>query len=163
MNAPFIIRDMERDDREAVIALMLALNRFENAISGDRATSRKAAIASLADDEEKVRAGGGGLRLVAAREGGVAVGYMCCAVAYGPPFLKEDVRTFVYVHSLVVAEAARGGGIGAALMAGAEDFARGQGLRAIVVAHLAGNEGAGRLYERLGFSPHMIERQKRLD
>lgn len=162
MSAPFVIRDMEREDREAVIELMLALNRFENAISGDRATSRKAAIASLADDEEKLRAGGG-LRLVAAPEGGVAVGYMCCAVAYGPPFLKEEVRTFLYVHSLVVAEAARGGGVGAALMAGAEDFARAQGLRAMVVAHLAGNEGAGRLYERLGFSPHMIERQKRLD
>lgn len=162
MSPPFVIRDMEREDREAVIELMLTLNRFENAISGDRATSRKAAIASLADDEEKLRAGGG-LRLVAAPEGGVAVGYMCCAVAYGPPFLKEEVRTFLYVHSLVVAEAARGGGVGAALMAGAEDFARAQGLRAMVVAHLAGNEGAGRLYERLGFSPHMIERQKRLD
>ena len=162
MTLPFTIRDMERGDREAVIELMLTLNRFENAISGDRATSRKAAVASLADDEEKLRAGGG-LRLVAAREGGAAVGYMCCAVAYGPPFLKEEVRTFLYVHSLVVAESARGEGIGAALMAGAEDFARGQGLRAVVVAHLAGNDGAGRLYERLGFSPHMIERQKRLD
>lgn len=162
MSAPFVIRDMERGDREALIELMLTLNRFENAISGDRATSRKAAVASLADDEEKLRAGGG-LRLVAAPEGGSAIGYMCCAIACGPPFLKEEVRAFLYVHTLVVAEAARGQGVGGALMQAAEDFARAQGLRAMVVAHLAGNEGAGRLYERLGFMPHMIERQKRLD
>ncbi len=76
---------------------------------------------------------------------------MCCAETLGPPFLKPGLRLYAYVHTLFVAEAARNLGIGAALMAKAEEFARLRGLRSIAVGHLHGNEGAGRLYGRLGF------------
>jgi GNAT superfamily N-acetyltransferase len=161
MSASFTTRDMEPADREAVIGLMLALNRFEDAISGDRVTDRRGAVACLADDQEKLRAGGG-LQLVAV-QGDAVAGYMCCAVTLGQPYIREDVRTYVYVHTLVVSEAARGAGVGAALMGEAESFARGQGVRSIAVGHLAGNLGAGRLYERLGFQPHAVERVKWLD
>jgi GNAT superfamily N-acetyltransferase len=63
----------------------------------------------------------------------------------------------------VVADGARGLGIGAALIGQAEAFARAQGVRSLAVGHLAGNAGAGRLYERLGLKPHAIERVKWLD
>ncbi len=48
-------------------------------------------------------------------------------------------------------------------MARAEEFARMRDLRSIAVGHLHGNEGAGRLYERLGFRAHYLERVKALD
>lgn len=161
MTAPFLIRDMERDDREAAIALMQALNVFENRISGDRDTSRQAAIACLAADEERLR-DHGGLRLVA-EIGGKVEGYLCCTMAIGPASMREQVRSFALVSNLVVGEGSRDLGIGSALMAEAESFARAQGLRSLVVGHLAGNEGAGRLYERLGLKPHLLERIKWLD
>lgn len=161
MSGDITIRDMEPADREAVIALMRELNRFENAISGDRVTDRRGATACLADDQQKVGEHGG-VMAVAERDGAV-IGYVCCAITIGPPFLSEAARTYAYVHTLVVAAPARGAGAGEQLLAHAEAFARGQGVRAIAIGHLAGNEGASRLYGRLGFAPHAIERLKRLD
>jgi GNAT superfamily N-acetyltransferase len=152
---------MEPADREAVIGLMQALNRFEDAISGDRVTDRRGAVACLNDDTEKLREHGG-LQLVA-EVAGVVSGYLCCAITLGPPYLKDSLRRYVYVHTLVVADGARGLGIGAALIGQAEAFARAQGVRSLAVGHLAGNAGAGRLYERLGLKPHAIERVKWLD
>ncbi len=161
MDAAFTIRDMEPADREVVIDLMTALNRFEDRISGDRVTDRRGGLACLLDDVEKLREHGG-IQLVA-EAGGAVIAYLSCAITHGAPFLKPEVRMYAYVHSLVVAETARGQGIGEALMRAAEDFARSQGMRSLAVGQLAGNEGAGRLYERLGLRAHAIERVKWLD
>lgn len=104
----------------------------------------------------------GGAQYVADQAGKV-VGYVCCAITEGGPFIREDVRTYGYVTTLVVAPDARRAGIGEALMRAAEDFTRGQGLRSFAVGHVAGNEGAARLYARLGLKTHAIERVKWLD
>ena len=155
------IRDFEAADRPAVVDLLQELNRFEDKITGDRATDRKAAVACLADDAERMREHGG-MQLVAEWEGRV-VGYICCAITRGGPFLKEAVRTYGYVTSLVVTRDARKSGIGEALMLAAERFTRAQGLQSFAVGHLAGNAGASKLYERLGLKAHAIERVKWLD
>ncbi len=110
MPTQFEIRDMEPSDREAVTELMLALNRFENAISGDRATDRKGAVACVEDDAHKVR-DRAGIRLVAT-QGSEVLGYICCAETLGPPFLRQEGRLYAYVHTLIVAEPARKLGIG---------------------------------------------------
>jgi GNAT superfamily N-acetyltransferase len=161
MTNGFSLRDMESADRAAVIDLLQELNRFEDAITGDRATDRKSAAACLADDAERMREHGG-LQLVAELEGCI-VGYVCCIISRSGPFVRDDLRMQGCVITLVVAKAARGQGIGLALMQGAEDFTRGQGLRRFVVGHLAGNEGAERLYKKLGLKAHAIERIKLLD
>ncbi|MGL4975158.1 MAG: GNAT family N-acetyltransferase [Bosea sp. (in: a-proteobacteria)] len=157
----FTLRDLESADRSAVVDLLLELNRFEDAITGDRATDRKAATACLQDDVERMRELGG-MQLLAEREGRV-VGYICCAITQGGPFLKEAIRTYGYVTTLVVTKDARKIGIGEALMQAAERFTRAQGLRSFAVGHLAGNTGADKLYERLGLKAHAIERVKWLD
>ncbi len=159
--AVFKTRDLEPADRPAVIDLLQELNRFEDAITGDRATDRKAATACLQDDLERMREHGG-MQLVAEREGQV-VGYICCAITQGGPFLREAVRTYGYVTTLVVTKDARKSGIGEALMQAAERFTRAQGLRSFAVGHLAGNAGADKLYERLGLRAHAIDRVKWLD
>lgn len=161
MTASFIIRDIEDADREAVIGLMWLLNRFEDSLTSDRATDRKSARNCFNDDIDKMRPLGG-VQFVADLAGKVA-GYVCCAITQGGPFLREDVRTYGYVTTLVVAPEARKLGIGEALMRAAEDFTRGQGLRSFAVGHLAANGGAARLYERLGLRAHAIERVKWLE
>lgn len=157
----FTIRDIEDADRSAVVDLMWLLNRFEDTITSDRATDRKSANGCFQDDLDKMRPLGGAQYV--AERGGVMVGYVCCAITQGGPFIREDVRTYGYVTTLVVAPEARQLGIGEALMRAAEDFTRAQGLRSFAVGHVAGNDGAARLYERLGLRTHAIERVKWLD
>jgi ribosomal protein S18 acetylase RimI-like enzyme len=161
MSDDVTIRELHGTDRDAVIGLMWDLNRFENTLSGDRATDRAAARACFQDDLDKMQPLGGA-QFVAERDGKV-VGYVCCAITEGGPFIRDDVRTYGYVTTLVVAESARRLGIGEALMMAAEGFTAGQGLRSFAVGHVAGNEGAARLYERLGLKAHAIERVKWLD
>ena len=160
MNA-FSLRDLESHDRAAVIDLLHELNRFEDAITGDRATDRKAAAACFADDAERMREHGG-MQLVAELTG-KPVGYICCVIVQAGPFVRAEQRMQGCVTTLVVAKTARGQGIGLELMRAAEDFTRGQGLRRFMVGHVAGNEGAARLYDKMGLAPNTIERVKTLD
>ena len=66
------------------------------------------------------------------------------------------------IAGLVVDETRRGGGIGAALVAAAADWARGHGCRALRVRTNVIRERALRFYEREGFgrikAQHVLER-----
>lgn len=160
MSAPAILRPMAPADREAVIDLVWDLNRYEDAISGDRATERDAAAACLGANRRRV-AEHGGLELVA-EAGDRVVGYLCAVIEQGPAYLRPSERTQMWIAELVVAEAARRRGVGEALVAAAESDARARGLARIMIGHLVGNEGAERLYARMGYAPYVVERIKRL-
>ncbi len=156
-----VIRDMAGTDHAAVIDLIWHLNCFEDELTGDRATDYGAASGSLANDIARIQPMGG-IQLVAENDMQV-VGYICCAITQGGIFLKQDIRRHGYVHNVVVSPAAKRQGIGEALMRAAETFCREQGIRSLVLSHVVGNDGAARLYDKLGLAPHAIERTKRLD
>ena len=85
--------------------------------------------------------------LLVAGPGGRAAAYIHAAVAMtlgGPPR--------VHVHSLVVEETARGTGLGAALLAAAEAWARSRGLAACSLYSQAKRASAHRFYLRHGYS-----------
>jgi len=90
--------------------------------------------------------------LVAQGERGELLGYAMLQVkAVGenhPVFLP---RRFLYIDDLCVDEAARGQGIGAALMDAVRALAKSRGIAKIELNVWACNEGAMRFYERLGF------------
>jgi ribosomal protein S18 acetylase RimI-like enzyme len=155
------IRDAEPGDRTAITDLILALNRHENGISGDRRTDRASAVACFRDDIDKMREHGG-IRLVAVT-GNMVCAYMCCVISEGGPFLREDKRRYGYITTLVVDEAHRGLGLGVKLVSAAETFTRSQGLTSLGVSVLSGNTGAEQLYARMGMVPYMSERFKPLD
>lgn len=77
------------------------------------------------------------------------------------PDLPEPVRPFVelehqsvgtfYVNALAVLPGRRGAGVGAKLLRAAEDRARELGVRRMSIQVFAQNDGAVRLYHRLGF------------
>lgn len=158
MPAPdFVIRDMAASDTEPVVDLIWELNRYENALSSDRATDRDSARACLAANERRVAPEG--RHLVAERAGRV-VGYACCGLVEGEPFIRTDLRLYGYVFELVVAPDCRGAGIGGALLAACETHIRSKGVKSIGIGVLAANRGAIRLYERMGFAPHVIEKVK---
>jgi ribosomal protein S18 acetylase RimI-like enzyme len=66
---------------------------------------------------------------------------------------RNDEVGFVgaYVDELAVAGGWRGRGIGTALMAHGEAWAKGNGAKSIMLDHLHTNAGAAKLYQRLGF------------
>ena len=67
-----------------------------------------------------------------------------------------------YVNVLVVAEEAEGRGVGRALMAHAERWARERGCREVCLDVFAGNAGATAFYERLGYRPDHVRMAKPL-
>ena len=89
--------------------------------------------------------------LVAADTDGTIVG----TVTYcGPESAIAEVARAgeAEFRMLAVHPAARGRGVGALLAADCVRRARAQGCRAVVLCVIEGNDGARRLYERLGFT-----------
>ena len=69
-----------------------------------------------------------------------------------------ESRRFAEIRGLVVGEAQRGGGIGAALVAAAEEWARSRDCPRVRVRSNVVRERTHRFYERLGY--HAVKSQK---
>ncbi|MGA2384023.1 MAG: GNAT family N-acetyltransferase [Gemmatimonadales bacterium] len=67
-----------------------------------------------------------------------------------------------HVSDIVVAPAAEGRGVGAALMAAAEDWARAHGFRLLSLHVFDANRRARELYERLGYRLDIVKMIKTL-
>ena len=67
-----------------------------------------------------------------------------------------------HVGDVVVAPEARGQGVGKALLAAGEQWARGRGYRLLTLNVFLGNEKARALYEDLGFRPETVRHVKEL-
>ena len=164
---PFLIREMRDADRDAVIALLWELNRFEAELDrtlqpfDDRDTSYEAAVACFERDCELAAEHEGALFV--AERGGTVVGFLCWLVETGEPFVRAELRRYGYVVDLVVASSHRGGGIGTTLLEQAEKLTRSKGLNRLAIGVLRGNDGAARAYARFGFAPYSAEMFKDLD
>jgi len=71
-------------------------------------------------------------------------------------------RRHAHVSVIATSADAEGSGVGRALMAFAEDWARGRQLPLITLNVFAANERARRLYERAGFEVELVKYAKRL-
>lgn len=68
-----------------------------------------------------------------------------------------------YAHVSEIAVVRSGEGIGGALMAAAESWARDRGYPQITLNTVEANDGARRMYERLGYAPAYRQLYRRLD
>jgi ribosomal protein S18 acetylase RimI-like enzyme len=87
--------------------------------------------------------GGGRVRAV--------LGMVQCAVDHAPQWEIWVRRVYIHVEDLVVAAAARSRGVGRALMARAEDWAREREIPTVELNVFSFNVAAQRLYEDLGY------------
>lgn len=149
------IRTMREDDREAVLQLLLELTAHEAALSDDRSTGLDTAVACLADDAEKASETGGA-QIVADIEGRV-VGYLALQLGRAGPYVHDHLRDHVHIENIVVASEHRKVGIGQALLAEAERFARAAGRKVILLGVLPRNDIALAAYRRAGFEELSIE------
>ena len=69
-------------------------------------------------------------------------------------FVVEPERSHGFLAELYVTPEARGKGLGRALIAGCEDWARTRGHRLLTVGVLAKNPSAIRAYEGAGYAPY---------
>jgi GNAT superfamily N-acetyltransferase len=153
--AALLIREAGAEDHHVLAAQFLALNIHEEAISHDRRTDHAGAVEALAAAWRGVRESDG--HALVAEHGDCVVGFLFLQFRDDAVFVREELRPYAYVAELFVSEAARGAGVGTALMLEAERRAAARGVRRMMVGVLAGNVAAELLYARLGFAPHAIE------
>jgi GNAT superfamily N-acetyltransferase len=77
---------------------------------------------------------------------------------------RDDEAGFAgaYVDELAVAASWRGRGVGMLLMGEVDAWALGNGAMSVALDHLHTNEGAHRLYARLGYAVRGVIMEKRL-
>ena len=147
-------------DAASIRALFVALHEHERAIDPRMRPSDAIADAYLAQSAERCRRYDG-VTLVGEREGEV-LGYVCVWRRYVSDELDDPPGEMGYVSDLVVADAARGQGVGRVLLRAAEDAVRAAGVDTLRLSVLAANAGAVALYEAEGFSAVELDLEKRL-
>jgi GNAT superfamily N-acetyltransferase len=159
--SPAAIRPAEPRDDAALAEQFQGLNIHEEQFIGDRRLDAEGGQESLAACRARVRETEGHA-LVAELDGRV-VGHMFMWFESDPVFVRPELRRHAYVADLFVRQAARGHGIGTALLAEAERLARAAGVPRIRLGVLVGNDGAEALYLRSGYRPYAIAMSKPLD
>ncbi len=112
-------------------------------------------------DEDWIALHGGAI--LVARNGGAVIGALVLCFDHAETFVRPELRAHGLVADLVVAERARGQGVGRVLLREAERRTRAAGLGAMTISALIGNDPAVRLYTAFGFEPRTVEMIKRLD
>jgi ribosomal protein S18 acetylase RimI-like enzyme len=99
---------------------------------------------------------GGGFALVAEQDGRV-VGYAMVRIHDGPDDSWALADRYGEVWTLVVDEAARGAGIGSALLDAVDAALAERGITDLLIGVMEGNDDARRLYERRGLVPGWLQ------
>jgi GNAT superfamily N-acetyltransferase len=95
-----------------------------------------------------------------AERDGRAVGYVWAGIE---PLSWKELRDVAgFVHDIVVEETERRSGVATALMEAAAAWVRDRGVPRLMLWTAAPNEGAQRLFERLGFRRTMLEMTREL-
>ena len=153
-----LIREYRSGDRAALVEQFQALNRHEDAITGDRRTDRAGGIDAFDAALHRVTDSGG--RALVAESDGELVGFLFAVIEEDAVFVREELRTYAHVAEFFVREGERGRGVGRALLAGAEKFAAARAITRLTVSVLSGNSDALLAYAHLGFSAYSIELAK---
>ena len=157
----FHLRDIDLTaDRPAALSFIMGSQRYEHVFEPNRRLDPAVADEYFAELAEEL-AQKQGRAFVAERRGEV-IGWGMLVVEEGPLFVTEDERSYAYITELFVNEAARGLGVGQALIAACEEEARRLGLKQIMIGVLSGNRRAMDIYERAGYRPYTAELRKYL-
>lgn len=156
-----LLRPYQPSDRAAMTALLLDLNRHENAISGESLVDAETAEIGAIEAEEILAEWDAAV--VLAEIDGEPAGLLIWYVATGESYLAEKFRRYGKVDALVVATRHRGKGVGKALLEEAERLTRERGLSRMMLHVIEGNDGAAEAYRRFGFRSHSTNMAKPLD
>jgi GNAT superfamily N-acetyltransferase len=148
------------DDKPAILRFIMGLQQFEKKIEPDRRTDEGVAEEFYEVLLHRLKERDG--RIFIAEEHGARVGWAQVHEEDNQIYVVPEERRFGHIAELYVDEAARGRGIGRALIAACEDWARERGLKLVTIGALAGNARAYGLYQASGYAPYVIELRKYL-
>jgi GNAT superfamily N-acetyltransferase len=159
---PFVIRDAELPrDRAAMLEFILGLQHFEHGFEPNRRLDAAVAEDYLAPLLRTLAEKGG--RIFIAEDGAARpIGWGVVHQDADDIYVIESERAFAYIAELFVVAAARGSGVGRALIAACEGWARAQGLGILKIGVLPGNLRAKAVYERAGFEPYALRLRRKL-
>lgn len=98
--------------------------------------------------------------VLVAEQHAAVVGYVYAGLE--PQSWKELREACGFIHDVVVDERGRRSGVATALIEAAEEWLRARGAPRVVLWTAQQNEGAQRLFERLGFRRTMVEMTREL-
>ena len=150
------VRPARAEDRDFILSLIPRLVEF-------RPPPWRDAAEMTATDLERVGkvlgdSPPGSAIFVAEDEDGTPLGF----VHMNTPIDFFNRKEYAHVSDVVVARGAEGRGVGRALMAAGEAWARERGHRLLVLYAFAQNSRAREIYEKLGFGEEMVRYVKEL-
>jgi ribosomal protein S18 acetylase RimI-like enzyme len=152
--------DLARD-KPSLLSFIMGSQLFEYAIEPNRRLDEPVA----AEHFDKLTAHlneYGGAMFVAEDESGALLGWSVVGEIKGEAFVVPEERNFAYIFELFVAEGTRGQGVGRALIAQCEEWARARNYKSIQIGVLAGNARAAKIYRESGYADYAIELRKYL-
>ena len=149
------------EDKPAILGFIMGLQRFENAIEPDRRIDATVAAEFYPVITERVAAGNGCI-LIAESSDGRVLGWAVAYESWSEIYVRAEERTYGYIAELYVVEEARGQGLGRALIASCETWAKGRELKVMIIGALARNKAAFAAYRSAGFADYATELRKYL-
>jgi len=143
-------------DRPVILSFIDGIQQFENPIEPDRRTDARVAEEYFAEIPALAAKGA----IFIAEEAGNALGWVLVYRDSNEIYVVEEERAVATIRELYVDEEVRGRGVGQALIAACENWARAQGLKVVLIGVLPGNERALRIYRNAGFSPYALQLRK---
>jgi len=144
-------------DAAALRSCFVELQDFERAFDPAMPTGEAVADAYLQRMLERCSTWDGAVFVALVRER--VIGFVCVWTRV-PPEPDEPPVPYAFISDLIVLPTLRGRGVGQALIAEAERYARGRGTVMLKLDVMAGNRGALRLYEAVGFTRRRLEMAK---
>jgi len=158
----FVIRDAELPrDRATMLDFILGLQHFEHQFEPNRRLDAAVAEDYLAPLLRTIAEKGGRI-FIAEDAGGRPIGWGVVHEDADDIYVIESERRFAYIAELFLVEAARGMGVGRALIGACEGWARARGLGILKIGVLPGNARAKAVYERAGFTPYALRLRRKL-
>jgi GNAT superfamily N-acetyltransferase len=147
-------------DLPAMLSFIDGLQAFEHTVEPNRRLDTTVAAEHMAVLEKRLAERGGVIFI--AEDAGSAVGWAVVHETEDDVFVVANERRIAYIDELYLVEAARGTGLGGALIKRCEDWAKARGIGLIRIGVLPGNTRAKAVYERAGYASYAMDLRKYL-
>ena len=148
------------EDTPAALRFVMALQKYEREFEPNRRIDD-----AIAEDYLAVlrkRAEKNGCIFIAQDEKGHAIGWAVVREDKDEAYVVAEERSYARINELFVESKSRGQGVGRALMAACENWARERKHKQILIGALSQNDLAMAVYRGLGYAPYTSDLRKYL-